>query len=213
MKVMTVVGTRPEIIRLAAVMERLDATEGIDHVLVHTGQNWDRQLNAVFFEDLGLRLPDHVLDVDVSSLGATLGTSCARPRRCWRPNSPTRSWCWVTRTAPCPDHGQAQAIPTYHMEAGQPVLRCQRPRGDQPAPGGPHGRLQPRLHRARAAESARGGPAATTGDRDRVADDRGVGGTPGVIEGSAALTELGVEPGRYFQSPRTGRRTSTRLRV
>ncbi len=73
MKVMTVVGTRPEIIRLAAVMRRLDATEGIEHVLVHTGQNWDRQLNGVFFEDLGLRLPDHVLDVDVSSLGATLG--------------------------------------------------------------------------------------------------------------------------------------------
>ena len=72
-KVMTVVGTRPEIIRLAAAMKRLDSTEGIDHVLVHTGQNWDRQLNAVFFEDLGLRLPDHVLDVDVSSLGATLG--------------------------------------------------------------------------------------------------------------------------------------------
>ena len=54
-------------------MRRLDSTEGIEHVLVHTGQNWDRQLNAVFFEDLGLRLPDHVLDVDVTSLGATLG--------------------------------------------------------------------------------------------------------------------------------------------
>ena len=53
---MTVVGTRPEIIRLAAVMKRLDSTEGMDHVLVHTGQNWDRQLNGVFFEDLGLRL-------------------------------------------------------------------------------------------------------------------------------------------------------------
>ena len=73
LKVLTVVGTRPEIIRLAAVMRRLDATEGIEHVLVHTGQNWDRQLNGVFFDDLGLRLPDHVLDVDVSSLGATLG--------------------------------------------------------------------------------------------------------------------------------------------
>ena len=58
MKVMTVVGTRPEIIRLAAVMRRLDATDGIEHVLVHTGQNWDRQLNGVFFDDLGLRLPD-----------------------------------------------------------------------------------------------------------------------------------------------------------
>ena len=73
MKVLTVVGTRPEIIRLATVMRRLDSTPGIEHVLVHTGQNWDHQLNGVFFEEMGLRLPDHVLDVDVSSLGATLG--------------------------------------------------------------------------------------------------------------------------------------------
>ena len=59
--------------RLAAVMRRLDSTPGIEHVLVHTGQNWDHQLNGVFFDEMGLRLPDHVLDVDVSSLGATLG--------------------------------------------------------------------------------------------------------------------------------------------
>ena len=60
MKVMTVVGTRPEIIRLSRVIDRLDAT--VDHVLVHTGQNYDHALNEVFFDDLGLRAPDHYLE-------------------------------------------------------------------------------------------------------------------------------------------------------
>ena len=73
MKVMTVVGTRPEIIRLAAVLKKLDRTPGIEHVLVHTGQNWDHRLSGLFFEELDLRKPDHMLDVDTSSLGATLG--------------------------------------------------------------------------------------------------------------------------------------------
>src|SRR4051794_35250768 len=70
-KVVTVVGTRPEIIRLSRVIARLD--ESFEHVLVHTGQNWDHQLNGVFFEELGVRRPDHVLNVDTSSLGAVLG--------------------------------------------------------------------------------------------------------------------------------------------
>ena len=72
MKVMTIVGTRPEIIRLARVIARLDATP-VDHVLVHTGQNYDHALNQVFFDDLGLRAPDHYLDVDTSSLGPSSG--------------------------------------------------------------------------------------------------------------------------------------------
>ena len=71
MKVMTVVGTRPELIRLSRVIHRLDET--VDHVLVHTGQNYDYSLNQVFFEDLGLRAPDHYMGVDTSSLGNVLG--------------------------------------------------------------------------------------------------------------------------------------------
>jgi len=71
MKVMTVVGTRPEVIRLSRVMARLD--ESVTHVLVHTGQNWDYRLNGIFFDEMGLRAPDHVLGVDTSSLGAVLG--------------------------------------------------------------------------------------------------------------------------------------------
>ena len=73
MKVMTIVGTRPEIIRLSRVIDRLDKTPGIEHVLVHTGQNYDHLLNQVFFDDLGLRAPDHYLGVDTSSLGVVLG--------------------------------------------------------------------------------------------------------------------------------------------
>ena len=71
LKVMTILGTRPEIIRLSRVMARLDAFT--DHVLVHTGQNWDFELNEVFFQDLGVKKPDHFLGVGGGSLGETLG--------------------------------------------------------------------------------------------------------------------------------------------
>ena len=77
LKVITVVGTRPEIIRLAATIKRLD--KFTDHVLVHTGQNYDYELNEVFFEDLGLRKPDHFLEADTSSLGAVLGSILTNP--------------------------------------------------------------------------------------------------------------------------------------
>ena len=66
MKVITILGTRPEIIRLACVMHRLDAHT--DHKIVHTGQNYDFELNEVFFRDLGVRKPDYFLNVDTTSL-------------------------------------------------------------------------------------------------------------------------------------------------
>ena len=62
LKVLTVVGTRPEIIRLSEVIKRLDDSPAIDHILVHTGQNYDYELNEIFFSDLGLRKPDHFLN-------------------------------------------------------------------------------------------------------------------------------------------------------
>ena len=122
MKVMTIVGTRPEIIRLARVMARLDATEGIEHILVHTGQNYDRQLNEVFFDDLGLRAPDHYLGVDTSSLGAVLGGVLVGTEKVLLEEQPdavlvlgdTNS-CLATVMA------KRMRIPTYHMEAGN---RC-----------------------------------------------------------------------------------------
>lgn len=122
MKVMTVVGTRPEIIRLARVIDRLDATSGIEHVLVHTGQNYDHALNQVFFDDLGLRAPDHYLGVDTSSLGAVLGGVLVGTEKVLLEERPdallvlgdTNS-CIATVMA------KRMRIPTYHMEAGN---RC-----------------------------------------------------------------------------------------
>jgi len=121
-KVMTIVGTRPEIIRLARVMARLDATVGVEHVLVHTGQNYDHQLNQVFFDDLDLRAPDHYLGVDTSSLGTVLGGVLTETEKVLRAEQPdavlvlgdTNS-CIATVMA------KRMRIPTYHMEAGN---RC-----------------------------------------------------------------------------------------
>ena len=73
LKVMTVVGTRPEIIRLSAVIKKLDGSEAIEHTLVHTGQNYDYELNQIFFEDLGLRKPDYFLNAAVGNPVATIG--------------------------------------------------------------------------------------------------------------------------------------------
>ena len=70
-KVMTILGTRPEIIRLSEVLKAAD--DAFDHVLVHTGQNYDYELNQIFFEQLGLRKPDHYLNVVGKNLGETMG--------------------------------------------------------------------------------------------------------------------------------------------
>lgn len=122
MKVMTVVGTRPEIIRLAAVLRRLDSTPGIEHVLVHTGQNWDYQLNGVFFEELGLRLPDHVLDVATTSLGATLGDIISKTEGVLDIEQPDAFLVLGdTNSALSLIMAKRRKIPAYHMEAGN---RC-----------------------------------------------------------------------------------------
>ena len=62
LKVMTIVGTRPEIIRLSAVIQKLEESNAIEHIIVHTGQNYDYELNEVFFNDFNLRKPDYFLD-------------------------------------------------------------------------------------------------------------------------------------------------------
>ncbi len=122
MKVMTVVGTRPEIIRLARVIDRLDKTEGIEHVLVHTGQNYDYSLNQVFFDDLGLRAPDHYLGVDTSSLGAVLGGVLVGTEKVLLAEKPD-AFLVLGDTNSCIATVMAKRmrIPTYHMEAGN---RC-----------------------------------------------------------------------------------------
>lgn len=122
MKIMTVVGTRPEIIRLSRVISRLDETEGLEHVLVHTGQNYDRELNEIFFDDLGLRAPDHYLAVDTSSLGNTMGQTLIKVEKIIREEQPD-AFLILGDTNSCISSIMAKRmqVPVYHMEAGN---RC-----------------------------------------------------------------------------------------
>jgi UDP-N-acetylglucosamine 2-epimerase len=122
MKVMTIVGTRPEIIRLSRVIARLEATEGVEHVLVHTGQNYDHGLNQVFFDDLALRAPDHHLGVDTSSLGTVLGGVLVGTEQVLLSERPDAVLV-LGDTNSCVATVMAKRlrVPTYHMEAGN---RC-----------------------------------------------------------------------------------------
>lgn len=117
LKVMTVVGTRPEIIRLAATIKRLDRYT--NHVLVHTGQNYDYELNEVFFEDLGLRRPDYFLEADTTSLGAVLGTILQKAEQVLLTERPD-AMVVLGDTNSCIAAVMAKRmqIPVYHMEAG-----------------------------------------------------------------------------------------------
>lgn len=120
LKVLTVVGTRPEIIRLAATIKRLDRYA--DHVLVHTGQNYDYELNEVFFENLGLRRPDHFLEADTRSLGTVLGSILTRVESVLADEKPD-AMLVLGDTNSCISALMARRmkIPVYHMEAGN---RC-----------------------------------------------------------------------------------------
>jgi UDP-N-acetyl-L-fucosamine synthase len=117
LKVMTIVGTRPEIIRLARVIDRLDRT--VNHVLVHTGQNYDRNLNEVFFEDLSLRAPDHYLGVDTTSLGRVLGETLVRTEEVLIEERPDAVLVLGdTNSCIAAVMAKRMRIPGYHMEAG-----------------------------------------------------------------------------------------------
>ena len=117
LKVMTIVGTRPEIIRLAAVIRRFD--DHVDHVLVHTGQNYDHTLNQVFFDDLGLRAPDHVLDIDTSSLGRVLGTVLIETERVLLAEAPDAVVVLGdTNSCVAAVVAKRMRIPVFHLEAG-----------------------------------------------------------------------------------------------
>lgn len=120
LKVMTVVGTRPEIIRLAATIRQLE--KDTNHILVHTGQNYDYELNEVFFEDLGLRRPDHFLQADTSSLGVVLGSILAKTEEVLIQEKPD-AMLVLGDTNSCISALIAKRlrVPVYHMEAGN---RC-----------------------------------------------------------------------------------------
>lgn len=116
-KVMTVVGTRPEIIRLAATMRLLDRI--VDHVVVHTGQNYDYELNELLFEDLELRRPDRFLEADTSSLGAALGSILARIEVAIREERPDAMLVLGdTNSCIAAVMGKRMRVPVFHMEAG-----------------------------------------------------------------------------------------------
>ena len=117
LKVVTILGTRPEIIRLACVMEALD--NFTDHVLVHTGQNYDYELNQVFFDDLGVKEPDHFLNVDTSSLGKVLGEILIKTEEVLLKEKPDAVLALGdTNSAIGLLMAKRMKIPTYHMEAG-----------------------------------------------------------------------------------------------
>ncbi|WP_256731319.1 UDP-N-acetylglucosamine 2-epimerase (non-hydrolyzing) [Sphingomonas sp. dw_22] len=114
---MTVLGTRPEIIRLSRVMARLDAYT--DHRIVHTGQNWDYELNELFFSDLGVRKPDHFLGVDTSSLGAVLGGILIGTEEVLKAERPDALLVLGdTNSAISAVMARRMKVPIYHMEAG-----------------------------------------------------------------------------------------------
>jgi UDP-N-acetylglucosamine 2-epimerase (non-hydrolysing) len=120
LSVLTVVGTRPEIIRLSRVITRLEAVA--DHLLVHTGQNYDYELNQVFFEQLGLRKPDHFLEAAGGTLAETIGNIIARVDKVLEERRPG-ALLVLGDTNSCLSviPAKRRKIPIFHMEAGN---RC-----------------------------------------------------------------------------------------
>ena len=120
LKLMTLLGTRPEIIRLSEVIRKCDRY--FEHVLVHTGQNWDYTLNQLFFEDLGLRAPDHYLDAVGEDLGQTIGNIIAKSFRLMMEIRPDALLVLGdTNSALSAISAKRLKIPVFHMEAGN---RC-----------------------------------------------------------------------------------------
>ena len=120
LKVMTIVGTRPEIIRLSRVMAALD--RWTDHVLVHTGQNYDYELNGVFFEELGLRKPDHFLEAAGGTAAETIGRVIIAADRVLEAERPDALLVLGdTNSCLAVIPAKRRRIPIFHMEAGN---RC-----------------------------------------------------------------------------------------
>jgi UDP-N-acetylglucosamine 2-epimerase (non-hydrolysing) len=115
--IVTVVGTRPEIIRLSRVIAKLDET--VNHIFVHTGQNYDPKLNDIFFEELKVRKPDYFLDVDTSSLGSVMGDTLKKVEEVFIKHKPDGvAILGDTNSAVAALLAKRMHIPVYHMEAG-----------------------------------------------------------------------------------------------
>jgi UDP-N-acetylglucosamine 2-epimerase (non-hydrolysing) len=122
LKILTTVGTRPEIIRLSCVLRKLDASPSIEHVLVHTGQNYDYELNQIFFEDLGLRKPDYFLDAAGRNASETAGNILVKIDPILEKERPAAFLVFGdTNSCLCAIAAKKRHIPVFHMEAGN---RC-----------------------------------------------------------------------------------------
>ena len=122
LKVVTVVGTRPEIIRLSRVLVALDTSEAIEHIIVHTGQNYDYELNQIFFDDLGLRKPDYFLEAAGKSATETIGNILIKIDPLLEDLKPDAFLVLGdTNSCLCAIPAKKRHIPIFHMEAGN---RC-----------------------------------------------------------------------------------------
>ena len=195
--IVTVVGTRPEIIRLSRIIPVLD--NAVQHVLVHTGQNHDRQLNEVFFEELGIREPDHYLNVDTSSLGAVLGDTLRKIEQVLTDVKPDGLLVLGdTNSAIAALIAKRMFIPVYHMEAGNRSF-------DENVPEETNRRMVDHISDFNLpyTEHARRNLLAEGLSPRRIS----VSGSPmgevldyyaEAIDGSNALAELDVTPGEFF---------------
>lgn len=122
LKVLTVVGTRPEIIRLSCVIKRLDESASIEHIFVHTGQNYDYELNEIFFKDLGLRKPDYFLEAAGRNATETIGNILIKIDPVLEKEKPDSFLVLGdTNSCLCAIPAKKRKIPIFHMEAGN---RC-----------------------------------------------------------------------------------------
>jgi UDP-N-acetyl-L-fucosamine synthase len=122
LKVLTVVGTRPEIIRLSRVMAKLDESEAIEHITVHTGQNYDYELNEIFYEDLGIRKPDYFLNAAGATATTTIGQILINIDPILEEVKPDAFLVLGdTNSCLCAIPAKKRHIPIFHMEAGN---RC-----------------------------------------------------------------------------------------
>ena len=122
LKLVTVVGTRPEIIRLSCILQKLEASPCIEHILVHTGQNYDYELNQIFFEDLGLKEPDYFLDAAGKNATETAGNILIKIDSVLHKENPDAFLVLGdTNSCLCAIAAKKRHIPIFHMEAGN---RC-----------------------------------------------------------------------------------------
>ncbi len=196
LKVMTIIGTRPEIIRLSECIKACDRY--FEHVLVHTGQNYDYTLNQVFFEELGLRAPDHYLDAVGAHLGETMGNIIAKSYEVLKSEAPNALLILGdTNSALCAISAKRLKVPIFHMEAGN---RC----FDQNVPEEINRKIVDHIsdinlsytehsRRYLLSEGIRKEHVFVTGSPMAEVLKRHAK----KIEASAALTDLGLEKGKY----------------